>query len=289
MDAPKVRSVFALVALTIMLTSCDDTGTVRPKGSAAKPYLGETPPGKTPVVFAPEMVSSPEYTEYSGSFSPDGMEYYYYRFSAASTAQILCTRVLNDTWTEPEQVEVTKGFPAIEPHITADNKWLLFEWDRDPLGVWASRRTDSGWAEPQFAGQGMYATSDSAGNLYVTDMSTLFTDGRTYLAKVTFENGVFTSYERLNISTYYGKQAHPCIARDGSYIIFDVNSGTQLYVSFRNEDGSWGNALDLAQHGFDVTAGGAYISPDGKYLFFYLNKDIWWVDISVIDELKPGP
>jgi hypothetical protein len=290
MNALRVRSLVALAALSVMLTSCDDTDAVRPQGSAAKPYLGETPPDTTAVIFAPQIVSSPECTEYSGSFSPDGTEYYFYRFSDSSPAQILSTRVLDGTWTEPDQVQITKGFPAIEPHVTTDNKWLLFEWDRQPLGFWASQRTDSGWAEPQFAGQGMYVTSDNAGNLYVTDMSSVFTGGGTYLAKVTFENGVFTGYERLNISTYYGQQAHPCIARDGSYILFDVSSGKHLYVSFRNEDGSWGDALDLAQHGFDPGAGGAYISPDGKYLFFFLNKDIWWVDVSVIEKLKPaGP
>lgn len=34
-------------------------------------------------------------------------------------------------------------------------------------------------------------------------------------------------------------------------------------------------------------AGGAYISPDGKYLFFALRDDMWWVDAGVIEELRP--
>jgi hypothetical protein len=34
-------------------------------------------------------------------------------------------------------------------------------------------------------------------------------------------------------------------------------------------------------------AGGAYVSPGGKYLFFGLDDDIWWVDSRVIEELRP--
>jgi hypothetical protein len=39
--------------------------------------------------------------------------------------------------------------------------------------------------------------------------------------------------------------------------------------------------------GFDLGAGGAYVSPDGKYLFFALRDDIWWVDARVIEDLRP--
>jgi hypothetical protein len=35
-------------------------------------------------------------------------------------------------------------------------------------------------------------------------------------------------------------------------------------------------------------AGLASISPDGKYLFFHLNDDIWWVDAEVIKTLNPN-
>jgi hypothetical protein len=111
-------------------------------------------------------------------------------------------------------------------------------------------------------------------------------DGRTYLAKVTVDSGLFTGYQRLYITPHYGSQAHPCIAKDGSYIIFDVASGAYMYVSFKKPDGSWGEGIDLTAHGFDPKAGGATLSPDGKYLFFCLNGDIWWVDARVIEKLR---
>jgi hypothetical protein len=66
-----------------------------------------------------------------------------------------------------------------------------------------------------------------------------------------------------------------------------VSEGCHLFVSFVKADGTWGESIDLTEHGFDPLAGGAYVSPDGKYLFFGLNDDIWWLDIKTIERLKP--
>jgi hypothetical protein len=119
-------------------------------------------------------------------------------------------------------------------------------------------------------------------------MSSRMVNGKTYLARITVVDGVFEEYERLPIEVPRRDPAHPCIALDGSYILFDVGGGYHLYISFKNADGTWGEPIDLTDHGFDRMAGGAYISPDGKYLFFALDKDIWWVDIGVIEQLRPA-
>ena len=41
-------------------------------------YLGQTPPGDTPVVFAPEIVSTIFMEHSAPSFSPDGNEVFWY-------------------------------------------------------------------------------------------------------------------------------------------------------------------------------------------------------------------
>jgi Tol biopolymer transport system component len=133
----------------------------------------------------------------------------------------------------------------------------------------------------------MFMISSRDGQIYTTDLSSRKKDGRTYLAKVSTDGGVFTSFEKLNVSPRFGSQAHPCIALDGSYIIFDVDGGAYMYVSFKNPHGTWREAIDLTKHGFDPLAGGPSISPDGKYLFVALNGNIWWVDIKVIENLRP--
>ena len=39
------------------------------------PYLGQEPPGLKPEIFAPGIISTKKFKEFSGTFSPDGKEY----------------------------------------------------------------------------------------------------------------------------------------------------------------------------------------------------------------------
>ncbi|MBU0495161.1 MAG: hypothetical protein KKA73_17620 [Chloroflexi bacterium] len=259
------------------------------------PYLGQEPPGMEPKIFAPGIVSDPDFMEYSGAFSPDGSEYYFHRVSGNSRPRLLFTKVVDDKWTAPEDLAASAGYGAFEPYVTFDNRRLYFIWEHPvPSGqpselpaYFFVERTQDGWSKPTYAGQGMFVSSSRDGQLYTTDMSSRETDGKTYLARITVTDGLFTNYERLPIPTRRGSQAHPCIALDESYILFDVESGHHLFVSFKSADGTWGEAIDLTRHGFDPMAGGAYISPDGKYLFFGRGGDIWWVDIRVVENLRP--
>ena len=249
------------------------------------PYLGQEPPGLKPEKFAPGIVSIPDFLEYCGTFSPDGTEYYFYRYSIDPPSKIYFSKLKDGKWTPPEPCPFTDGYGASEPHLTFDDQRLYFNWKypspqgqpgyNEEVKYYFVERTPDGWSKPTYAGQGMFLSSSRDGQIYTTDMSSRKINGRTYLAKVSAQNGVFTNYERLNIPTYLGTQAHPCIAPDGSYIIFDVDGGSHLFICFKEADGTWGEAIDLAKNGFDSLAGGAYISPDGKYLFFHLKEDIW--------------
>lgn len=254
------------------------------------PYLGQKPPEDKPILFAPGIVSIPETVEYSGTFSPDGREYYFYRFSDSMPATIYSCRVNGEEWIGPEPVDFSVGYPAYEPHITYDNASLYFAWNKGPgmPAIWVTKRQPEGWSEPKYAGEGMFVSSESSGDIYITDMSSFTVDGKSFLAKVTVNKDHFNDYQRLNIAAQYGTQAHPCIAPDGSYLIFDVLSGHGMYLCFREQDGTWGDAIDLTHQGFDPMAGGATISPDGKYMFFCLNGDIWWVSTHFIDQLRPA-
>lgn len=94
--------------------------------------------------------------------------------------------------------------------------------------------------------------------------------------------------------------AHPFIAPDESYIIFDSvrESGygrSDLYISFRAVDGSWGPAINLGDK-INTTASekSASVSPNGKFLFFDRRTkrgneevNIDWVDAQIIETLRP--
>jgi hypothetical protein len=260
------------------------------------PYLGQIPPGMVPEIFAPGIISSVEYVDFKLSFSPDGNECYFYRLSHPSDElipTIFFTKVENGAWTEPVKWPVSQGAKAFHPCVSSDNNWVLFYWQSAPeqtrqTGFYASERTKTGWSEPKYAGKGMYLTCDNSGHFYTTE-SIWGHQPKHYLAKVTFSNGNFTHYERLNISTQYGNQTHPCIAPDGGYILFDTEEeNSRLFVSFKDKQGKWGEAIDLTKHGFETGSRGAYISPDNRFLFFSCNNgDIWWVDIKVIENMRP--
>jgi hypothetical protein len=70
---------------------------------------------------------------------------------------------------------------------------------------------------------------------------------------------------------------------------------SDIYISFKKQDGSWGNAINLGDKVNTRTwEASAFVSPDGKYLFFsrnvgsdsYENVDIFWVDAQIIDNLR---
>jgi Tol biopolymer transport system component len=256
-----------------------------------QPYLGQVPPGMTPEKFAPGIVSSASLREYSLTLSSDSTELYFYRFGENNPSKIYSCRFEQGAWTAPAEFAPTAGHPASEPCITPDSHRFYFLWETDstlmiPL-YYMVERGRTGWTAPVAAGQGMFITASAEGQLYTTDVTALITTGRTYLAKIQTTGGLFTRFDRLQIQPNYGSQAHPCIAPDGRYILFDIDGGSHLFVSFRKSDGTWDTAIDLASHGFDAQAGGPVLSPDGKYLFFHLNGDIWWVDSRVIENLNP--
>ena len=63
------------------------------------PYLGQKPPGMTPEVFAPGIVSTEEFREFSGAFTPDGKEYYFFRF--ADGAGMMVCNLTDKGWSAP--------------------------------------------------------------------------------------------------------------------------------------------------------------------------------------------
>jgi hypothetical protein len=81
--------------------------------------------------------------------------------------------------------------------------------------------------------------------------------------------------------------SHPAVSSDGSYILFDCNGGSHLWVTFRQLDGTWSKAVDLSQHGIGKEYGIATVTRDGKYIFLSGNDDFYWISSKIIENLKP--
>ena len=263
------------------------------------PYLGQDPPGETAVVFAPGIISTIGSFEFCCTFSPDGREFYFNR-----NMVIMVSRWEEDGWNAPEPVEFTGGYRAHEPHITRDNRSVFFGSFRpqpgsdetEPYGIWFANRSEGGWGKPSFAGFGMYVTTSTTGNIYLTDdrRGTVREHG---IAVTRLVGGRFGELVRLNggpNSPPPGRLPgrHPCISPDESFIVFDSYRDTEypgegaLFASFRNEDGSWGDPINLGEGVNTSHHICASISPDGRYLFFYSNNDIYWVSTEVLEKLR---
>ena len=110
----------------------------------------------------------------------------------------------------------------------------------------------------------------------------------------TFPSGAgYTSPEALvgRANSPYA-DVHPVIAPDESYVIFDSTrpdgmGWADLYISFRRPDGTWGEAVPMGEVVNNRTNNICpSLSPDGEFLFFTSNNDIYWVSTEAIAKLR---
>jgi hypothetical protein len=253
-----------------------------------RPYLGQKPPGLIPELFAPDIIQT-EHREAEAAFSPDLTAFYFRRRGGEYKKNTLVViQNIDNQWTE-SVVPPRAG----EPFVSLDGQTLY-------LGNKYRERTDTGWAAVKSLGSPfedmriMRLTVSSKGTYYFDEASEL---GNIRYARLI--NGKREEPRSLNEDIAMGKfKAHPFIAPDESYLIWDDESeggygDNDLYISFRQNDGSWGAAINLGNQ-INTEFAEAYgsISPDGKHFFFHRSYggdtgDIFWVDAQVIENLRP--
>jgi hypothetical protein len=262
-----------------------------------EPYFGEEPPGLTPKLFAPGLISTYGHFEFACTFSPDGKEFYFTRRNDRGANVIMVSKWEEEGWTAPDTAAFS--YPGDhEPHITPDGKKLYFGTsrakpgaDQPSYGIWVMDREGDSWSTPEFATDGMYVSATLDGSLYLTDIEGLTEGG---IIKLVLKNGVFEKPVRLGRGVNHPTNGiHPFIQPDEEFILFDCQREDgyggegDIYVSFRDDDGNWNDAKNL---GADVNGIGvdfcASVSPDGKYIFYTKNRDIYWVSASILETLK---
>ena len=270
------------------------------------PYLGQTPPGSTPEIFAPGIVNREESTDLEGMFGSDMNTFYFVRegeeyggvvkvgeFKGEEGSYGLAViEYKNNKW---QHSVVAKA--VSEPSISPDGNTILFK-----NGY--IERTSDGWSEMKSIGEPFASISIMR--------SAISSKGTVYFDTYTKELDMPLRYSRLVDGKYetpksLGPQfgigiynAHPYIAPDESYIVFDSiredgYGRSDLYISFRKTDGAWGPAINLGDKiNTDASEKNPSVSPDGKFLFFDRrikrgNADvtIYWVDAQIIETLRP--
>ncbi len=322
------------------------SGSESPFHALRGPYLGQEPPGMEARIFAPGLISG-GHLEANISFTPDGMEFAYSVFTRGGrylaeptgpfrTGMIMCSRVENGYWTDPKEFSFNLERNARYPFYSPDGSRLYFNSRRnvtDPpdttvTNTWYVKRANGDWGEPQevrfaegYDGRqsAVFPTVATNGNLYYT----LFPDrvnGILFMSQ--YEDGSYSSPRELSDVVNHHRAVHPYIAPDESYIIFDDDppednhGGTDLYVSFRDKNGSWMKPQNLGDRvNTPYLERRPFVTFDGKYLFFASNRientelldrpytlqeirqltdvpedgyqHIYWIDAAVIEDLRP--
>jgi hypothetical protein len=265
------------------------------------PYLGQKPPGLTPEVFAPGIISTEKFEEQRCVFSSDGRECYFVRRDRIK-ARILVTKMTPNGWSIPETVSFSNEFNDSFHVLTPDEEKMFFS-SRRPLpgstkenrrGIWFVEREGDDWGEPQYFGRGTQVSISWEGFLYYRDPQ-CFNEDKILVRYL--KDGKYTEPEMLPVGVEGGgRPGHPWIAPDGSYLLFDTfhrdgqgkGKYPDIYVSFRGKDDTWekginiGDSINNERHNEICT-----VSPDGKYLFYEEGGDIYWVDAKIIQDLKP--
>jgi predicted alpha/beta superfamily hydrolase len=253
-----------------------------PRSALQGEYLGQTPPGMTPTLFAPGVVST-EVSELNAAFSPDGNELYFTR-RIDDRNTLMTMRRQDGVWTSPAVARFSGTFSDVDPFITRDGRRLYFSSNRplDGTGepkdsdLWYLEREIGGeWSEPvhpgnpNTAGKDDYYTSlTDDGTLYFSIFDSHGEGGDIYRAEPV--DGGYGPAERVGDGISTGANEHdPFVAPDGRYLIFTSNrpggyGSADLYISFAGPDGSWSEPINMGESinskGYDFCA---MLSPDG--------------------------
>ncbi len=291
------------------------------------PYLGQEPPGPEPEIFAPGIVSTGLHEHSAANFTADGNQLFY-SVAGAVPHTIVTTRRVDGRWLTPAVAPFSGHYPDDEPMLTADGNRLYFASRRPDgagntavekkWGAWYVERTDSGWSEP---------VHDRALSDIDAARPSFTRGGKVYFAAIR-EGGL--GHLDIYVAEKHGDdysephnlgpavnsrhlEAWFLVDPDERYILFSSfgrPSGDGLYVSVRDDDGTWSTARYLGE---EVNGLGQVrmprLSPDGKILFFNVDSrggpapverlttgallrrlnqpqngdgDIYWVDAAII-------
>ena len=252
---------------------------------------GERPLFTPPVLFAPGVVSTPDF-QFNAAFTPDGNTVYFSKSDPGfNRITIVLSHRKNGQWTTPGVAPFSGIWKDTDPFVTPDGSRLFFISNRPVDGsntprkdydIWYAERSTTGtWGEPVHIGAPvntdgfeMYPSVNRDGTLYFCGVRSEHPGAHLYRSRLV--NGQYTTPELLPFSGQ-GSDLDPTIAADDSFIVFSSRDRGgegqgDLFVSFHHGE-NWTAPKNLGpviNSSFSEIATG--LSPDNRTFYFASNR-----------------
>ena len=307
------------VAVVVVCVSAVGRSGDQTVGTAVR-YLGQAPPGTTPVRFAPGIISTPA-VEINGAFRPDFREFFFAR-QMGQLFTLFRSSLDGGQWSNPQGLSIFPGGGsgvAVDMAYSPDGRELYFLGRfkpgvppmEAPLDIWVTRQRDGRWTTAEIVPAPVSTDAAESYPVVVADGSLYFSSDRPGgLGRSDIYRAARRSDGRFDVPVNIGAPVNSP-ASDGDtfaspderYLITtsrrDGGFGqADLYVSFRATDGRWGAPVNL---GSTINTADTdfcpMVTPDGRYLFFSrryggdswettTDADVFWVDMAVVERLK---
>ena len=265
------------------------------------PYLGQTPPGNTPIRFSTAEFLSNSSWGWHGApeFSPDGKEMYFTVMELVNpTMKIYYSKQVEGRWTKPVVTPFSQSGRCSNPRFSNDGSTIYFIKRGDADFLYKTIRNGDGWSNPIAIHIPLPQGCTNGWQFSITDDETIYFElwtsdsQKIYYSKK--ENEIYSQPEPVFPDNATYDEYAPYIAPNGDYIIFVSNytggyGQHDLLISFKEIAGSWSDWINL---GSTINTIGEdwmpNISYDGQYFFFVTSKpgdygdNPYWVSTSFI-------
>ena len=254
--------------------------------------------------FAPEIFQDIYRPHSAPAFSPDGTEVYWeamFMWGRMAIHRIWYMKQKNGKWMAPRIAPFSK-YSSFTPAFSSDGKKLFYSSKRPivdgavqnaSVDLWYVERksADTEWSSPKHLKIPVSKDIPRKTFPYSASDNTIYfnTFGASGIYKSSYINGTYSKPESLG-NIFNTDYIDSCKARKYLFITSNKRNGNlfELYISYHKNDGKWSKPLHMGNRLHQGTrATNGRILPGGKYMIFCRYMSYYWMDSSIIEELKP--